>query len=160
MRLTKRFVTLKNCEDEAQPINEKKNNDLRIAISILSEATQRGYERIRKTLLSQFKTLISKENLPLFHNLTKSRPEVESLTIKREPKLSGYEKEAEKESPLDLNATTEDSANLQRVAPALMSEQDEEAALYLEGLKGDRNNIQGARLKGDYSNVIEKLKKN
>ena len=26
-------------------------------------------------------------------------------------------------------------------------------------LKGDRNNIQGARLKGDYSNVIEKLKK-
>ena len=35
------------CEEEVQP-NAKKNNDLRKVISMLSEAIQRGYERIRK----------------------------------------------------------------------------------------------------------------
>ena len=85
-----------NCEEEVQP-NAKKNNDLGTAISMLSEATQCGYERIRKNILSQFKTSISKESLPSFHILTKIRPEVENLTIKREPKLSGYENEAAKE---------------------------------------------------------------
>ena len=60
---------------------------------------------------------------------------------------------------MDPNATTEDFSNLQRMAPALVLEQVEEAALYLEGLKGDKTNIEGARLKIGYSGVIEKLKK-
>ena len=61
--------------------------------------------------------------------------------------------------PLGPNATTVDSANSQRMTPALVLEQDEESTLYLEGLKGDKTNIGGSRLKGGYSGVIDKLKK-
>ena len=60
---------------------------------------------------------------------------------------------------MDPNETTEDSANTPRKTPALDLEQDEESLLYLEGLKGDKTNIEGARLKIGYSAVIEKLKK-
>ena len=49
--------------------------------------------------------------------------------------------------------TTENSANLQRMLPALMLEQDEEAVLYMDCLKGDKTNIDGARFKVGYSGV-------
>ena len=50
---------------------EKKIKDLSTAISILSEATMSGYDRIRKSLLRQFEGRMSKEELPSFYILTK-----------------------------------------------------------------------------------------
>ena len=128
---------------------------------MLSEATQSGYERIRKSLFAQFKSTVSKKDIPSFHILTKNRPEVQSLKLVRESKLTGFGKvKQDQGSSIDPNSTTEESINTQQVAPALaVTQQEEEAALYFEGLKGNKDEIEGARLKGGYDDIIKKLKK-
>jgi len=75
----------------------------------------------------------------------------------RDKRLTGFDDKAEKN--VDENATAESSANSQQIMHAILTAQDEDAALYLEGLKGNHDQIEGARLEGNYKDIITKLAK-
>ena len=75
----------------------------------------------------------------------------------RDKRLTGFDEKAEKN--VDENATAESSANSQQIMHAILTAQDEDAALYLEGLKGNHDQIEGERLEGNCNDIITKLAK-
>ena len=81
-------------------------------------------------MLEEFKS-IDPDNLPTYHNLTKTRPKIEALLFEKLETLD------EPQPPQDPNSTT-DTSNSTRVPLCLPIVDDEDSAAIVGGQRKDK----------------------
>ena len=131
----------------------EKEDDYTSAVTVLSETTGKGYDRIRKSFMNKFKE-IDQSNFPTLHLLTKSRPKMKQLEFQKEK--IGSEEDATGEE-LDANATplpvNPPVANPNQVE-ASNRYTDEDAAAVAESHKHEEDKVIGTKIDGTYEQMI------
>ena len=116
---------------------------------MLSETTGKGYACVRKQFIEKFNE-IDESNFPILHILTKSRPEMERLSLEKEPPVEGnLAKEQEEDNgfciddnaaPLAVNQPTTACA---RATSSSSQYTDDAAAVVAQSHKEEDNKIVG-----------------
>ena len=140
-------VNMADISDEVTPApqeehdNESKNNmRLSSAVAMLCETSSKGYERMREKFIEEFQ--ISKEYLPSYYNLTKSRPKPIKFVI----------------FPATDIYCNSDSDFLQDIDNIHNSAQQETANHYGSSLQVS-DTVMAAKLEGGYDFCLKELMK-
>ena len=124
-------------EHENEEEDENESNQFDMAVSLLGEVTEGGYNRLRKQLVKTKWTDVKK--FPSFYTLTKSRPRVDSTVVL--PIKSAADPIEENEDEIDTVDDTFTSISLDDIMEALESSDAALACSRLYGTYRDYCNI-------------------